>query len=318
MTMSTDDASPGRPTGRRGLTSLVLLALLSYALGFGLVLLFHVFNKPELEPVAVSKTGEPCAPAAPAPLTLEVAGAGDGSADDEEDTKTESSSDEKDLEKRIAAAEMPAEVPPGRTPPNIRLDGDALYHKCWTPEGDLVPGERCDRLRVFEKRLENRLYVIDRCRKEHLGDDAHGLLSLGAEIDWSGPAVSFWAGPSSTLPNIRAIAACLRDELAGIPLREIDHRHGKYRLFFSVNILDQKKVLHKFAQEDPKIDAGKKKQVEVILDRVNVRQEPVDGPSIGKINTGNLVMLLGRQKDWCHVLTPEGNKGWMICEALDL
>lgn len=315
MTISTDGASPSRPIVRYGLTSLVLLALLSYLLGFGIVLAFHVINTPEPAP-AIAHSQEPCAPPAPAAPATQATTDSDSSVDEE--TGTESAGDDTNLDNRIAAAEMPPEVPPGRTPPNIRLDGEALYHKCWTSEGELIPGEQCDRLRVFEKRLENRLYIIDRCRKDHLGEDALGLLSLGAEIDWSGPSVSFWAGPSSTLPNIRAIAACLRDELAGIPLYEIDHKYEKYRLFFSVNILDQEKMLHQLAEEDPKVNARKNKQVKVNLDRVNVREEPVDGPSIGKINAGNLVILLGRKNDWCHVLTPGGNKGWMICEALDL
>ena len=40
------------------------------------------------------------------------------------------------------------------------------------------------------------------------------------------------------------------------------------------------------------------------------------GEVIGKIGKDNQVKLLKKKGDWCQVMTPNNNEGWMICEAL--
>jgi uncharacterized protein YgiM (DUF1202 family) len=63
-------------------------------------------------------------------------------------------------------------------------------------------------------------------------------------------------------------------------------------------------------------DLKKGKVVDVIKDHVRVRKEPVSGKVFGKINSGNQVRLLGEKNGWCQVITPNNNKGWMICDSL--
>ncbi|MCK9463885.1 MAG: SH3 domain-containing protein [Proteobacteria bacterium] len=49
-----------------------------------------------------------------------------------------------------------------------------------------------------------------------------------------------------------------------------------------------------------------------------MRKTPVDGEIIGKIGQGNQVRLLKQKEGWCQIVTPTGNEGWMICDALGL
>jgi hypothetical protein len=221
---------------------------------------------------------------------------------------------------------LPPVVPPGKTPEGVAVDGNAFYVKCWDKAGAALETESCDKLDLLEKRFSTRLYVVDKCRLEAAGAEAAGKLSLGVEVDFSTLSVSFWSGPSSNLPSADAVAQCLRTELRGLPVDGVPHKHGKYRMFFTV--LFGKKFVQAASDKTPQSVAGKTdaksaparkgKTVKVALDRVRVRKSPVDGEEIGRISSGNEVQLLGRKEEWCRVLTPAGNEGWMICDALEL
>lgn len=227
----------------------------------------------------------------------------------------------------IDRAALPAAVPPGKTPEGMAVDGDAFYLKCWDSAGVELKGEACDQLNLLEKRFATRLYVIDKCRIDLAGAVATGKLSLGMEVDFTTLSVSFWNGPSSDLPSADDIARCLKTELRGLPIDGVPHKNAKYRMFFTV--LFGNKALKAAADKPPQAvpskpaqtaptSAKKGKTVKVIKDRVRVRKTPVDGEEIGKIGVDNEVQFLGRQGEWCEVVTPAGNQGWMICDALGL
>ncbi|MCP4599698.1 MAG: SH3 domain-containing protein [Proteobacteria bacterium] len=212
----------------------------------------------------------------------------------------------------------PPEVPPGKTPQGVSVDGLGFYLKCWDENGQEHPGGSCDRLRVLEKRFSTRLYVIDRCKKRHASNEDEGKLSLGMEVDFEKMALSFWNGASSSVKNAAKITTCLRGELAGLPIHGFDHKYSRYRIFFTVIF---GKAVEKgdptpgsAAASKPPRKKGKLK--EVIKDRVRVRRTPKDGEVIGKISTGNQVQLLEKKQGWCRVITPNNNEGWMICDAL--
>ena len=54
----------------------------------------------------------------------------------------------------------------------------------------------------------------------------------------------------------------------------------------------------------------------VIKDHVRVRKQPKNGTVFGKISSGNQVRLIDEKDGWCRVVTPNNNKGWMICDSL--
>jgi hypothetical protein len=206
-------------------------------------------------------------------------------------------------------AEAPIEVPPGRTPKGVRVSGTPLYLRCWDSKGEPRAGKNCDSLRVLEKRFANRLYVVDRCKRRHSGEEATGVLSLGVNIDFEKRAISFWSGPSSEIEKARKIGTCIRRDLAGLPLHDIHHEHDRYRLFFSVRFEGPER------QQEER-EPGK--SVEVTKDHVRVRRRPEDGYVLGKISSGHRVTLIDREDDWCRVITPNRYRGWMICDALAL
>ncbi|MBN2344208.1 MAG: SH3 domain-containing protein [Deltaproteobacteria bacterium] len=284
----------------------IVLGIASFALGFALV---HVTL-----PDAPSADSEPknCGAAAAPSHENPVSSESVETSDAPDDASDEASDDPTDLS-AAGAGGLP-EVPPAPTPDGIRMDGAPLYYKCWA-SGDASGTKECDRLRVLEKRMATRLYVVDECKKAHGKDDAPGLLSLGANLDFSDNTIKFWSGPSSTLDNASKIGNCVRQKLAGLPLYSVDHKYEKYRMFFSIDFFDPKQRERMLAQK-----RKKGRQVQVVKDKVNVREEPVDGASIGRISSDSTVTLLKKNDtgDWCNVLTPSNREGWMICDALKL
>ncbi len=282
------------------------LGVLSFAIGF---LLVH-FIVPKTDSGNTSAAcAEPRTDALPSDVEeeAEVTDAPQG-ADDENGQSEADESAAQDV-----SAGLP-EVPPGATPDGIRLDGVPLYFKCWVKATDSGSSKECDRLRVLEKRMATRLYVVDECRQKY-AEGEKGLLSLGANLNFSDNTISFWSGPSSTIASASKIGNCVRSALAGLPLSSISHKHEKYRLFFTVEFFDP--------EQRAQLMAKKRKngrEVEVTMDKVNVREEPVDGSSLGRISTGSKVILLKKNesREWCQVLTPNNREGWMICEALKL
>jgi hypothetical protein len=286
----------------------LILAVVSFVLGFALVILFL---RPSSSPAeSAAKDSRP----AMAPVSGSYANSrlsGGGYAPSGGNTAGEETDD------NHQGTALP-DVPPGKTPEKIAIDGEAFYLKCWDENGSQLKGEECGRLSVFEKRFSTRLYVVDKCKKKHAGEKSEGKLSLGTEIDFEKMSLSFWNGASSTLKDAALVASCLRGELAGLSIEGFDHRHAKYRLFFTV-LFGKEAVIAK-KKNKPAVassaDLKKGKLVEVIKDHVRVRKEPVTGKVFGKINSGNQVRLIGEKDGWCSVVTPNNNKGWMICDSL--
>lgn len=322
---------PVKKTDRVEVVKVLVLAIVSFVLGFGLVIFFlgpsgdssgddldlggemapPDDDKPPAEEIAGGEEAAPSGGYAPGnegnPLLADNAAAEDG--------------DEAAGNDAMDEGDAPVEVPPGRTPDGVGLKGDGFYLKCWDDAGSEVPGTSCDKLRVLEKRFSTRLYVVDKCKQQHAGAKAEGKLSLGLEVDFDQNSLSFWNGASSDLENAAKVATCLRTELAGLPMHSVDHKYSRYRLFFTVvfgkvdalSDSPSKKEASSGGADKP---AVKGKTRKVMMDRVRVRQTPVDGDVIGKISTGNQVTLVGRKGEWCEVITPNENRGWMICEAL--
>jgi hypothetical protein len=286
--------------GRGPRLSLALTAALlvgSFALGFVLVIVF-------------SRT-EPVYTPAPLPKAQGFAG-GEKVATEKINAPETDSGRAGDADKGEIEANAPPEVPPGKIPDGVSISG-VLYLKCWDSRGVLYKGAACDALEILEKRLSTRLYVVDRCARRHGGQGVEGTLSLGMNVIFSKNDLSFWAGPSSTLEESRQIGTCVRRELAGLPLYEINHKHDKYRIFFSIAFEDPEKQARRIKKLKQK-----GRLVDVTKDHVRVRKAPEDGYPFGKVSTDTRVTLVERKDAWCRVITPKENEGWMICDALDI
>ncbi len=300
---------PARKTDRMEVVKVLIIAVVSFLVGFGLVILFFkpTSGDPPPEPTPEEAPAEVATPPKPDVSPSEGQGgsyAPTGYAPVESDTGAAGGTPEVPDQ-----GDALPEVPPGRTPAGVTLDGSGFYLKCWDASGSELPGESCDKLSVFEKRVSTRLYVVDKCKKAHAGDSAKGKLSLGVEVDFTKRALSYWNGASSDLPSAASVAKCLRTELAGLPIDGFDHKYEKYRVFFTVMFGEAQGTVTK-----PPPGQGKIKTV--VMDRVRVRKTPVTGDVIGHISSGNKVRLLDKKDDWCHIITPNNNEGWMTCEAL--
>ena len=309
----------------------LILAIVSFLGGFALVFIFlrppSTDDEPELpdeEEAAAAQEEAAQQDEAPRQHVEEPSGSYGGYAPS---APGQAAADEGAAEPSGGAAEeqaanegdAPAEVPPGRTPDGVAIDGDAFYLKCWDSEGQEKKGSDCDKLEVFEKRFSTRLYVVDECRITEAGSGAQGKLSVAAEVDFAKGSVSFWSGASSEIKSASQIGSCLREKLAGLPIDGVDHRYDRYRVFHTVLF---GKAAEKAAEPDapsaPAAGKAKGRPVNVIKDRVRVRKAPVDGDVIGKISTGNQVRFIKKQGAWCNIVTPNDNEGWMICDALEL
>lgn len=299
---------------------ILVLAVVSFVLGFALVFLFLRQDGPDddsaSEPspsdheFSAANPGSGYAPVAAQENHPPVESAASGGYAPEDPSPTAEQPDE---------GSAPPEVKPGKTPEGVLLDGDAFYLKCWDNDGVEHPGRECDKLPVLEKRLSTRLYVVDQCRREKAGESTDGKLSVAMEVDFQQMSISFWSGASSEIKNAAEIGACLRSKLSGLPVHSIEHKNARYRVFHTVLFGEpaNKKVKQEAAKA-AKLAASKGKQVDVIKDRVRVRQTPKDGEILGKISSGNQVRLLEQKAGWCHIITPKQTEGWMICDALDL
>lgn len=333
------NATTGERLSKKGdkleVTKILVLAAVSFFLGFVLVVLFFKPDSPSVdhstappalpappappEPSSPKVDTGPSAAVAPAPATAQGEGyaptryaAADSKGEGYAPAPSEMAPAAPAVDEPQPAANHP-EVAPGRTPDGVTIDGDAFYLKCWDRSGTELPGTSCDRLKILEKRFSTRLYVVHKCKEQSAGAKAEGKLNLGMEVDFVAMSIRFWNGASSDLPEGGKVATCLRDELAGLPLSSINHEYDKYRIFFTV-------LFGTGAGEAPRTKevAAKKdgKLLKVVKDRVRVRKTPLDGDVIGTISTGNQVERLEKKGDWCRVLTPNGNEGWMICDAL--
>ncbi len=303
----------------------LIIAIVSFVLGFALVIIFLRPSSPSINDDTVALPEEtptvpaPTPPSGPAPADHPTAAryappGGGGYAPEPSAAPAgaaEASGGSPD------EGDAPPEVPPGRTPEGVMLDGTGFYLKCWDSAGTEHPGSACDRLRVLEKRFSTRLYVVDRCKQKY-APRAEGKLSLGLEVDFDKRALSYWNGASSDLDGASKVATCLRTELAGLPIHSVDHKHARYRIFFTVLFgkAAEKASGKATTAATSKPPAGKGKLVNVVKDRVRVRRAPVDGDIIGKISSGNQVRLIEKKAGWCHVITPNKNEGWMTCDAL--
>ncbi|MDJ0766709.1 MAG: SH3 domain-containing protein [Myxococcota bacterium] len=304
-----------KQSDRSEVIKVLIIAITSFLLGFGLVILFF---KPTTSSSATNTAAPldevPSAAHNVAPAVGRETTAGDRYAPP--DPISAGAGEAEAQHNGPLEGDAPPEVPPGRTPAGVMLDGEGFYLKCWDRDGKEIPGTRCDRLRILEKRFSTRLYVVDDCKKKQSNPDATGKLSLGVEVDFEKKSLSFWNGASSDIEGAADIATCLRTALNGLPIHGFIPKYERYRIFFSVLFgISKDRASQKKPDKQPtKLRKGK--MVDVVKNHVRVRESPKDGRIIGKISSGSQVKLLQKKGDWCRVITPNNNEGWMICDAL--
>lgn len=293
-----------RPTKPRGTTAeivkVLILAAISFVAGFALIFFFLRPSAPDIPANELPQTAS------------DLSAQGEGA-------ETPNTPAPKESPKTSSVAP----VPPGETPDGLSQSGQPHYLKCWDKTGIETDGNKCDRLIKLENRFTERLYVVNECTNEHSGDHASGKLVVACEVNFHNKTISFWSGASSNVRNASDIGDCLRNKLAGLPIEAIGHNFSRYRIYFPIEFSTAKMDVAISDTQKPSTGAsvppsGAGRLVNVIKDRVRVRKTPVNGAPIGKISSGNQVRLLKQQGEWCHIVTPNSNEGWMICNALQI
>ena len=201
-----------------------------------------------------------------------------------------------------------------------------LYRKCWDTEGRERHAEACDRLPKLEQRIDDRMATIGSCKKEFSGAGTAGLLDLMIEIDIRTDLVSVWNGVDSTLPFANPTVGCVAKALRHMPLSALAAPFERYQMETTIEFKRPEKQTHEqpvhHATEDLAADLRIAGIPAVVKnDKVRVRKSPVDGEIIGLISAGNTVSIIEQtmkdDAEWCRVLTPRKNIGWMVCWSLE-
>ncbi len=319
--MTTVKKSRSAKDDRVDVIRILVVMAISFLLGFGLVIAFFKNSPPSTEDsqgaeaapdTPEEENGSPVADTSDA--SPEASGYAPSGGYAPADTPKPVENDHGDEGGDYNEGDAPPVVPPGRTPEGVFVEGEPFYLKCWDSNGSEIAGASCDHLNLLEKRFSTRVYVVDKCKQKYTPSGAVGKLSLGMEVDFDKRSLNFWSGASSDLDSAQKVATCLREELAGLPINGVEHKNNRYRIFFTVKFGDSEGKPAKAPAAGKKLTKGK--IVKVIKDRVRVRKEPVDGAIIGKISSGNQVKLIKKKGEWCNIVTPNNNEGWMTCEAL--
>lgn len=134
-----------------------------------------------------------------------------------------------------------AKLPGAKPLPKSLAIEKVIYWRCWK-EGNPKFFNDCDKLPMLEKRIKERLYLLNECIDERIKDPKkkEGTLSLGIKLNFKENKINFWAGNSSTLLFSKDIARCLKEKLHSISLEKIKHNFDSYSIFFIINIKGMK------------------------------------------------------------------------------
>jgi hypothetical protein len=141
-----------------------------------------------------------------------------------------------------------------------------------------------------------------------------GIISLAVDVTFPASpdagegdegSSRFWSGDSSTLPHAESVVACVRSRIETLPLSGIQHEWQRYSVFFPIS----------FTTEP---GAGDPESVELLLDRVRLRERPVDGKIIARLKRGEPLRILQTDDGWVKVRTADRREGWIYSDAITL
>ncbi len=310
---------------KSGLIRLFIWSIVSFIVGFLLIFFFLKPSSEAIIPEHASLNSRQSAPkdaldAEPLPQNNSKQAVKSSTDDNSNDNIITTQNENEDVQDS-KAEEHSDDIPPQDAPAGLTMQGTPYYLMCWDKSGLEHDSSQCDELETLEKRFIERLYVVKNCIDTKSGSNAYGKLSIATEINFKQNSISFWNGAASEITNADGIIECLRDKLSAFPLKNMDNKFERYRIFFTVhagNDSTHTETSNNLSAPDAPPPGGDGRIVEVIKDKVRVRKAPVTGEIIGKISAPNKVRLIKKDGDWCNIVTPNNNKGWMICNALNL
>jgi hypothetical protein len=219
---------------------------------------------------------------------------------------------------KTAAAPKPP--PKTRPEPADRLKvGEPKITSCRNADGDKL--EKCDAIAV-DQMAQARLRTLAGCKG---AEAAHGMLSIGFELDFKGKEITrVMRGMSTTLPEgiAEALLRCARKEFAAASLDGIQHQHSEYKVFYPVEFFPPGETRRdEDADAEPSDEVTAASGVATVSWNVAIiRDAPnQDGERIARILSGTRVSVLGRKGEWYKVkYDAKGSEGWVYKAAIGL
>ncbi|MBX3220489.1 MAG: hypothetical protein KF795_08225 [Labilithrix sp.] len=116
-----------------------------------------------------------------------------------------------------------------KSPPNISLQKGAVL-SCKTKEGDTKKGRECGAVPGIDLLVQPRVRKIATCSGV---EGQTGKLSLVVNADFATGRFWYDVGKSSTLPNIDAVASCLKTTFHGTSTAATTHEHPRYTVAYT-------------------------------------------------------------------------------------
>jgi len=218
------------------------------------------------------------------------------------------------------AADPPEAKPPGVTPPKVML---AQVISCRSKDSERKT--HCE-APAIESVIEDPLRALIACDG---ADTAHGVLSLGFDVDFdSNKLDNFVAGRSTTLASTLAkrLVRCAERELSKISLEGITHPMSNYRVFYKLDFAGETPAPAVDAEPEKGTSTPTSDEVVAASGRVTVtweaaliRATPKDGEITARVLSGTRLTVTGRQGDWYHVkYDAKGSDGWVYRGAIGL
>ena len=128
-----------------------------------------------------------------------------------------------------APAGASANVAMAGGPPNIKIQKGAVL-SCKTKDGDNKKGKECGPVPGIDQLVQPRVKNLATCSG---AEGQTGKLSLVVNADFVSGRFSYDIGKSSTLPNIDAVASCLKTTFHGTSTAATPHEHPRYTVAYS-------------------------------------------------------------------------------------
>lgn len=191
--------------------------------------------------------------------------------------------------------------------PPIKV-GEPFYFRCWDADSETpFEGESCGRIKRFERAIAARLGHVLRCYERLDRQKTTGHLSLAVDVSFAGVErdgegeFRLWSGGSTTVENEEAFLSCIRQRFDPPSLSRIRHQKERYTIFFPIDFL---------------AESEEGRQVEVVLDRVRLRREPVKGSIRAVLSQGEPITIYEVRDSWVRGKTMDGREGWLFAEGI--
>jgi hypothetical protein len=103
--------------------------------------------------------------------------------------------------------------------------GPASTSRCFNQGApNPLPSAQCDRLAALDQYITTKAADIAACARS----GSHGRLSLVLDFRFSTSFMRGWGSPTSSVPNVNGVTACVKRVISPLPFGNIPHQHDRY------------------------------------------------------------------------------------------